>query len=189
VPTPTPTPQPTPTPLPPTLSGGTAQAGGTLGVLGTNWPVGAAVTVTWPDGSQIATADVQSNGQFATLIRIPANAIPGTTYKITARGAGLTATADVTVRFSPTLTLLVSFPPRAGTAVPYSGTGWPANSNYSLLFDGRAIAGGTTSAAGTLLGPTGGNPSFTVPANTPPGAHTVTVTSGTSSASASLTTQ
>ena len=189
VPTPIPTPQPTPAPPPPTLSGGTAQAGGTLAVLGTNWPVGAAVAITWPDGSQIASADVQSNGQFATLIRIPANAIAGTTYKITARGAGLTATADVIVRFSPTLTLLVSFPPRAGTAVPYTGTGWPANSNYSLLFDGRAIDGGTTSAAGTLLGPTGGNPSFTVPANTLPGAHTVTVTSGTSSASASLTTQ
>jgi FecR-like protein len=189
VPTPTPTPQPTPTPLPPTLSGGTAQAGGTLGVLGTNWPVGAAITITWPDGTQIATADVQPNGQFATLIRVPANAIPGTTYTITARGAGLIATADVTVRFTPTLTLLVSFPPRAGTSVPYSGTGWPANGNYSLLFDGRAIGGGTTSAAGTLLGPTGGNPSFIVPQNTTPGAHTVTVTSGTASASASLTTQ
>jgi hypothetical protein len=189
VPTPTPTPQPTPTPLPPTLSGGTAQAGGTLGVLGTNWPVGAAITITWPDGTQIATADVQPNGQFATLIRVPANAIPGMTYTITARGAGLTATADVTVRFTPTLTLLVSFPPRAGTSVPYSGSGWPANSNYSLLFDGRAIGGGTTSAAGTLLGPTGGNPSFIVPQNTTPGVHTVTVTSGTASASASLTTQ
>lgn len=188
-PTPTSTPQPTPTPLPPTLSGGTAQAGGTLGVLGTSWPVGAAVAITWPDGSQVATADVQPNGQFATLIRIPANAIPGTTYKITARGAGLTATADVTVRFAPTLTLLVSFPPRAGASVPYSGSGWPANSNYTLLFDGNAIGGGTTSAAGTLMLPTGGNPSFTVPPNTPPGTHTVTVTSGTSSASASLTTQ
>jgi FecR protein len=189
VPTPSPTPQPTPTPLPPTLSGGTAQAGGTLGVLGTNWPVGAAVTITWPDGIQIATADVQTNGQFATLIRVPATAIPGMTYTITARGAGLAATSDVTVRFSPTLTLLVSFPPRAGTSVPYSGSGWPANSSYSLLFDGRAIGGGTTSAAGTLLGPTGGNPSFIVPANTLPGAHTVTVTSGSASASASLTTQ
>ena len=189
VPTPTPTPQPTPTPLPPTLSGGTAQPGGTLAVLGTNWPVGAAITITWPDGTQIATADVQTNGQFATLIRIPATAIPGTTYKIIARGAALTATADVTVRFSPTLTLLASFPPRAGTSVPYSGSGWPANGNYSLLFDGRAIGGGTTSAAGTLLLATGGNPSFAVPANTTPGVHTVTVTSGTSSASASLTTQ
>ena len=189
VPTPTPTPQPTPTPLPPTLSGGLAQAGGTLAVLGTNWPVGAAITITWPDGTQIATADVQTNGQFATLIRVPANAVPGTTYTITARGAGLTATSDVTVRVSPTLTLLASFPPRAGTSVPYSGSGWPANSNYSLLFDGRAIGGGTTNAAGTLLGPTGGNPSFIVPPNTPPGAHTVTVTSGSASASASLTTQ
>jgi len=137
----------------------------------------------------VATADVQPNGQFATLIRVPATAIPGTTYTITARGAGLIATADVTVRFSPTLTLLASFPPRSGTSVPYSGSGWPANSNYSLSFDGRAIAGGTTSATGTLLGPTGGNPTFTVPQNTTPGAHTVTVTSGTSSGSASLMTQ
>jgi hypothetical protein len=188
-PTPTPTPQPTPTPLPATLSGGTAPAGGTLGVLGTNWPVGAAITITWPDGSQIATADVQSNGQFATLIRIPANAQPGTTYTITARGAGLTATSDVTVRFSPTLTLLVSFPPRAGASVPYSGSGWPANSNYTLSFDGRAIGGGTTTATGTLQLPTGGNPTFAVPANTVPGVHTVTVTSGSATASASLTTQ
>jgi hypothetical protein len=188
-PTPTPTPLPTPTPPPPTLSGGTAAAGGTLGVLGTNWPAGAAITITWPDGSQAATADVQPNGQFATVIRLPANAQPGATYAITARGGGLAATADVVVRFSPTLTLLASSPPRGGASVPYSGSGWPASSSYSLMFDGITIGGGVTTATGTLQAPTGANALFIVPPNTAPGTHTVTVTSGVSSASASLITQ
>jgi hypothetical protein len=188
-PQPTQTPAPTPTPLPPTLSGGTSSSGGTLPVLGTNWPAGVAITIKWPDGSQVASADVQPDGRFATIVRIPQGAVAGTTYKITASGGGLTQTADVVIVFSPTLTLLNTFPPRAGTSVAYSGAGWPPSSNYTLLFDGRAIGGGTTSAAGTLLGPTGANPTFIVPANTPPGAHTVTVTSGNYSRNASLTTQ
>src|SRR5207247_8432519 len=83
-PTAPPTPLPTPAPLPPTLSGGTAAQGATLPVLGTNWLVGAAITITWPDGSLVGTADVQTNAQFATLIRVPQGAIPGQTYKITA---------------------------------------------------------------------------------------------------------
>jgi hypothetical protein len=184
----TPTPVPTPTPPPATLSGGSASPGGTLPVLGTNWPPGAAITVNWPDGTQVATADAQSDGRFATLVHVPQTALIGT-YKITASGGGLTATADVVIAYSPSLTVVATFPPRAGAAVPYSGSGWPPNSNYSLLFDGTAIAGGVTSAAGTLLGLTGASPVFTVPANTRPGAHTVMVTSGSYSASASLTTQ
>lgn len=134
---------------------------------------------------------MQPDGRFATIVRIPQSAVPGTTYKITASGGGLTQTADVTiiVVYSPTLTLLNTFPPRSGTSVAYSGGGWPPSSNYTLLFDGRAIGGGTTSAVGTLLGPIGGNPSFIVSQNTTPGAHTVTVTSGNYSVNATLTTQ
>ncbi|MEO8633219.1 MAG: hypothetical protein ABI466_07650, partial [Chloroflexota bacterium] len=174
---------------PPTLSGGSAAPGANLPVLGTSWAPGSAITIRWPDGTVVATADVQADGRFATLIRVPLTATPGQTYKITASGGSLTMTADVDVRFAPTLTLLASVPPRSGTSVAYSGAGWPANSNYSLLFDGRAIAGGTTSATGTLVGPTGGSPTFVVPQNTIPGVHTVQVTSGVSTASASLTTQ
>jgi hypothetical protein len=190
-PTPAPTPQPTPTPPPPTLSGGSASAGATLAVLGTNWTVGVTVAITWADGSQIGSADVQADGRFATFVRIPQNAVPGQTYRMTASGGGRTATADVVVRFSPTLTLLSSFPPRSGGSVTYTGSGWPANSAFSLQFDGQTIsgAGGVTSATGTLVGPQGANPFFTVPANTAPGTHTVTVTSTAASASAQLLTQ
>ncbi len=186
-PTPSPTPQPTPTPLPPTLSGGTAAPGGMLPVLGTNWPVGAAITIRWPDGTQVGGADVQADGRFATVIRIPQGAVVGTTYKITASGGGLTATADVVIVYTPTLTLLNTAPPQPGAQVPYSGSGWPPNFNYTLLFDGVAIAGGTTSSTGTLLGPTGGNPSFIVPRTATAGAHTVTVTAGAYSVNATLT--
>ena len=178
-PTQTPTPQPTPTPLPPTLSGGTAVPGGTLPVLGTNWPVGAAITIRWPDGTQVGSADVQVDGRFATLIRVPQSATAGTTYKIAASGGGLTATADVSVLYSPSLTVVTS-----RTLVTYSGSGWPPNSKYTVLFDGQPIGtGGVTTATGTLGG------LFTIPSNTPPGKYTVTVTSGGYSASASLTTQ
>jgi len=183
---PTATPTPTAAPSPPTLSGGTAAPGATLPVLGTNWPAGAAITITWPDGSLVGTADVQTNGQFATLIRVPQGAIPGQTYKITATGGGQTASADVTVAvvYKPTFTLLNTFAPRSTASVPFTGSGWPPSSDYSLLFDGRPIAGGgVTSTTGTFQG------SFAVPANTTPGTHTVTATSAGYSVSASLTTQ
>ncbi|HEV8671556.1 MAG TPA: FecR family protein [Candidatus Limnocylindria bacterium] len=185
-PTPTPTPQPTPTPRPPTLTGGTAAPGGFLSVLGESWPVGAAVTIAWPDGSQIGSADVNTSGQFATRIRVPASAIPGSTYKITASGGGLVATADVVVAlgYVPTFTLLNTFAPRAGGSVGYTGDGWPPNSSYSIYFDGgSAPVGGGVTSTGTFQG------SFTVPANTKAGQHTVTATSAGYSVNAPLITQ
>ena len=60
---------------------------------------------------QVASADVQADGRFATLIRIPQGATPGVTYKITASGGGRTATSDVVIAFAPTLTILATFPP------------------------------------------------------------------------------
>jgi len=171
------------------LSGGSASPGGTLPILGTNWPVGAAITIAWPDGTQVASADVQPDGRFATIVRVPASAVAGTTYKLTASGGGQTLTSDVAIVLAPTLVILASFPPRAGTTVQYMSGSWPPNSNYTLTFDGATIGRGVTTAAGTILGPNGGNPFFTVPANTAAGAHTITITSGASSASASLTTQ
>jgi hypothetical protein len=184
-PQPTPSPQPTPTPLPPSVSGGSAPPGATLPVLGTSWPAGAAITIRWPDGTQVGSADVQPDGRFATVLRIPQGAVPGTTYRITASGGGLTATADVVIAYAPTLTLLNTFPPRAGTPVAYSGGGWPPNLSYTLVFDDAraAVASGVTTATGAIAG------TFTVPANTTPGAHTVTATAGAYSANASLTTQ
>jgi hypothetical protein len=184
-PTPTPTPLPTPTAAPPTLSGGTASAGGTLPVLGTNWSVGATITIRWPDGTQVGGADVQADGRFATAIRIPQTAVAGTTYKITASGGGLTQTADVTIvaLYSPSFMLNNTFPPRAGTQVPYSGGGWPPSNNYVIRFGVTQVASGTTSATGAMSG------SFTVPANTPPGTYTVTAASGIYTVTAQLTTQ
>ena len=186
-PAPTPTPQPTPTPLPPTLSGGQGAPGGTLAVLGTGWPAGAPIVIRWPDGAQIGSADVQTDGRFATLIRIPQSALPGMTYTITATGGGLEASADVVivVVYRPTFTLLNSFPPRAGAAVSYAGAGWPPNSSYTIRFGTTAVASGTTSATGAFPA----NSTFTVPANTPPGTYTVTASSGTYSVGAQLTTQ
>jgi hypothetical protein len=190
-PTPTPQPAPTPTPVPPTpvpspptLSGGSASPGGTLPVLGTSWPPGVAVTISWADGTQVATADAQSDGRIATLIHVPPTALVGT-YKITARGGGLAATADVVVSYAPSLSVVATFPPRAGASVPYSGSGWPPGVNYSLVFDGgrAAVAGGVTSVTGTIAG------TLTVPANTVAGAHTLTATAGNYNATASLTTQ
>ena len=184
-PQPTPSPVPTPTPPPPTVSGGTTSPGGTLPVLGTSWPSGTAITIRWPDGSQIGSADVQPDGRFATVLRIPQGAVPGTTYKITASGGGLTAAADVVIAYAPTLTLLNTFPPRAGTPIAYSGGGWPPNLDYQIVFDGgrTAVATGVTTATGAIAG------TFTVPANTKPGAHTITATAGAYSANATLTTQ
>ena len=135
---------------------------------------------------QIGNADVQADGRFATVIRIPQSAIAGMTYKITATGGGQAATADVVivVIYSPTLTIPTpSFPPRAGGSVQYSGGGWPPNTDYSILFAGQVIGGGRTSGTGAISG------SFAVPLGTKAGTYTVTATTGTHSASASVTTQ
>jgi len=189
VPTPPPVPAPTaqPTPLPPTFSGGTASPGGTLPVLGTNWPVGAAVTIKWSDGTQVGNADVQTDGRFATVTRIPQSALPGTTYKITATGGGLSTTADVVIAivYSPSLSLNNTFPPRAGGSVPYSGSGWPPNSSYVISLGTTKVGSGTTNPDGTLPA----NVSFVVPLDTKAGTYTITAVSGVYSASASLTTQ
>jgi mannose-6-phosphate isomerase-like protein (cupin superfamily) len=182
-PAPTPTPVPTPAPLPPTLSGGSAAPGGTLPVLGTNWPVGAAITITWPDGTLVGSADVQSNGQFATLIRIPTSAKSGTTYKITATGGGLTATADVTVIaviYSPSLSLSTSTA-KVGERVTYTSAGWPPTGDYTLWFDAVQLGSGVIVNGGF-------SGVFVVPSASP-GPHTVKAVSGSYSASASLTTQ
>jgi large repetitive protein len=156
-------------------------------VLGTNWPAGAVVSIKWPDGTEIGNAGVQSNGQFATQIRIPQSAQSGMTYKITATGGGLTATAEVVIAvvYSPSFTLNNTAPPRAGTSVPYSGRGWPPNTNYEIRFSGTTVAGGTTTSAGDL--PSGST--FIVPQGTKPGTYTVTAVSGGYSVSAQLTTQ
>src|SRR5205814_975704 len=84
----------------------------------------------------------------------------------------------------PTPTLLNTVAPRQTTAVPFSGSGWPPSRDYSLLFDGRPIAGGgVTSTTGAFQG------SFVIPANTTAGPHTVTATSAGYSVNVSLTTQ
>ncbi len=180
-PTPTPTPQPTPT-RPPTLTGGTAWPGGFLSVLGENWPVGVAVVITWPDGTQVGGADVNTLGQFATRISVPAKAVPGTTYKVRASGGGLSATADVLVIYTPSFTLNVTSSPAPGAQVPYSGSGWPPTGDYRILFDGTEIAKGVISI-GSFSGV------LVVPRTATPGAHSVIAVSGSYSVIASLTTQ
>jgi hypothetical protein len=114
--------------------------------------------------------------------------VAGTTSKITASGGGLTATADVViiVVYSPSFTLNNTAPPRAGGApVPYSGRGWPPNSNYVIRLGTATVGGGTTTAAGDLPA----NSTFVVPQGTKLGTYTVTATSGFYSATAQLTTQ
>ena len=149
-------------------------------MLGTNWPAGAVVSIKWSDGTEIGIAGVLPTGQFATQIRIPQNAAPGTSYKITATGGGLTATADVVMAIVYEPSFSVTQVGR--TSIQYSGGGWPPGASYSITFDGRPLGiTGVTSAQGTLGG------SFPLPANAGPGVHTVTASSGPYSASAQLT--
>ena len=73
-------------------------------------------------------------------------------------------------RYPPTGTIVVVNPnvPPGGT-VNFSGSGCGANEQLAVLFDGRGVGSLTANANGEFAG------SLTIPANTTPGPHTLTV--------------
>lgn len=164
----------------------TVQAGTSLAVNGSGWPATTQVSVqlTAPGGGNVGapvTATTDALGGFTLAYPVPSSATPGAGYTVTATAGTTTATdttevtAAATVDAAPTV--------QAGTDLPVSGAGWPANTEVSVQL--TAPGGGnvgtpviaTTNASGEFTA------DYPVPAGTPAGTgYTVTASVGTQTA-------
>ncbi|MBP2377548.1 hypothetical protein JOF42_001043 [Microbacterium phyllosphaerae] len=166
----------------------TVQAGTNLAVSGSNWPANTEVSVqlTAPGGGADVggpeTATTDASGGFTLSYPVPASAVPGTAYTVAATAGAVTAidTTEVTAAAAVEAAATV----QAGTSLPLTGTGWPANTDVSVQLTapgGGANVGGpetvTTDASG------GFTLDYPVPASATPGTgYTVTANVGTQTA-------
>ncbi|WP_314096412.1 choice-of-anchor G family protein, partial [Microbacterium foliorum] len=165
----------------------TVQAGTNLAVSGTTWPANTLVSVqlTAPGGGANVggpeTATTNGAGEFTLAYPVPASAVPGTAYTVTATAGAVTAidttevTAAAAVDAAPTV--------QAGTSLPLTGTGWPANTDVAVQL--TAPGGGNVGGPETVT--TDGTGGFTLDYPVPGGAvpgpgYTVTATVGTQTA-------
>ncbi len=165
----------------------TVQAGTSLPITGSNWPANTLVEVqlTDPDGDDVGgpeTVTTDGAGGFTLNYPVPTSATPGTGYTVTATVGGQTAqdTTEVTAAAAVDAAATV----QAGTSLPVTGTGWPANTEVSVTL--TAPGGGTTvgtPATVTTDGDGGFALNYPVPASATPGTgYTVTATVGTQTA-------
>ncbi|WP_053098651.1 choice-of-anchor G family protein [Microbacterium sp. CGR1] len=164
----------------------TVQAGTSLPIAGANWPANTVVEVqlTDPDGADVGgpeTVTTDGDGGFTLNYPVPASATPGTGYTVTATVGGQTAedTTEVTAAAAVDAADTV----QAGTSLPVTGTGWPANTEVSvqLTAPGGATVGGPETV--TTDGDGGFTLDYPVPASATPGTgYTITATVGTQTA-------
>ncbi|WP_341956375.1 choice-of-anchor G family protein [Microbacterium sp. LWH13-1.2] len=166
----------------------TVQAGTSLPVTGANWPANTLVSVqlTAPGGGADVggpeTVTTDGTGGFTLNYPVPASAAPGTAYTVTATAGAVTAidTTEVTAAAAVDAAATV----QAGTSLPVTGTGWPANTEVTVQLTapgGGANVGGPETV--TTDGTGGFTLSYPVPASAAPGAgYTVTATVGTQTA-------
>lgn len=157
---------------------------GAVTLLGTGFAPSTSVQVLL-EGSVVGTVTTGTDGSVSIPFRI-GDAVAGS-YLIGLRGGGETAERTLVVIDDPVVTPTVAVDPSTvtvsqlgTTGAAVSGTGFPASSPATVSLDGTQVATTTTDAAGALS-------SSVVRAGVAPGAHTVTVTSGSATASATLT--
>ncbi|MFJ2543404.1 choice-of-anchor G family protein [Microbacterium sp. NPDC087589] len=165
----------------------TVQAGTSLPVSGANWPANTVVEVqlTDPDGLDVGgpeTVTTDGDGGFTLNYPVPASATPGTGYTVTATVGEQTATDTTEVTAAAAVDAADTV--QAGASLPITGTGWPANTEVSVVL--TAPGGGTTVGAPVSV-TTDASGGFTldypVPASTAPGAgYTATASVGPQSA-------
>ncbi|MDR6143922.1 hypothetical protein QE375_003476 [Microbacterium foliorum] len=161
----------------------TVQAGTSLPLTGANWPANTVIEVqlTDPDGGDVGgpeTVTTDGDGGFTLNYPVPASATPGTGYTVTATVGAQTATDTTEVTAAAAVDAAATV--QAGTSLPVTGTGWPANTEVSVVL--TAPGGGTTVGAPATV-TTDASGGFTldypVPASAAPGAgYTVTATVG-----------
>ena len=162
----------------------TVQAGMTLPITGTGWPADTDVSVqlTAPGGGANVggpeTVTTDGSGGFTLDYPVPASAAPGTGYTVAANVGGQTAidTTEVTAAAAVDAAATV----QAGTTLPITGTGWPADTDVSVQL---TAPGGGANVGGPETVTTDGSGGFTldypVPASAAPGTgYTVTANVG-----------
>ena len=160
----------------------TVQAGTDLAVSGTNWPANTEVSVqlTAPGGATVGgpeTVTTDGSGAFTLAYPVPASAEPGTGYTVTATAGAITDTDTTEVTAAAAVDAADTV--QAGTDLPITGTGWPANTEVSvqLTAPGGAAVGGPETV--TTDGSGGFTLDYPVPASAEPGTgYTVTATVG-----------
>ena len=160
----------------------TVQAGTDLAVSGTNWPANTEVSVqlTAPGGATVGgpeTVTTDGSGAFTLAYQVPASAEPGTGYTVTATAGAITDTDTTEVTAAAAVDAADTV--QAGTDLPITGTGWPANTEVSvqLTAPGGAAVGGPETV--TTDGSGGFTLDYPVPASAEPGTgYTVTATVG-----------
>ena len=160
----------------------TVQAGTVLAVSGTNWPANTEISVqlTAPGGADVGgpeTVTTDGSGGFTLAYPVPASAEPGTGYTVTATAGAITDTDTTEVTAAAAVDAADTV--QAGTDLPITGTGWPANTEVSvqLTAPGGAAVGGPETV--TTDGSGGFTLDYPVPASAEPGTgYTVTATVG-----------
>ncbi|MFB4349379.1 choice-of-anchor G family protein [Microbacterium sp. CR_7] len=173
-------------PVPTVDAAATVQAGTDLGVTGATWPANTLVTVqlTAPGGANVGgpeTVTTDPAGGFTLAYPVPASAVPGTGYTVTATAGAATATDSTEVTAAASVDAADTA--QAGTDLAVTGANWPASTQVSvqLTAPGGAAVGGPELVT---TDPSGGfTLAYPVPATATPGAgYTVTATAGAQSA-------
>ncbi len=158
------------------LGASSGHVGDAVTVTGTNFAAGSSVSITF-DGTVVATPTADASGGFTATFNVPTAA--GGTHTVVASSGAISKSTTFTVTANVSVTPATG---NVGTQVTLSGTGFNANANVTITYNGSALQSGTamtTNAAGALT------VSFQVPAS-PSGARTVAVSDGVNSASATF---
>ncbi|MGK3948895.1 choice-of-anchor G family protein [Microbacterium sp. K2] len=159
------------------------QAGTDLAVSGTTWPPNTEVTVqlTAPGGGADVggpeTVTTNADGGFTLAYPVPASAVPGTAYTVTATAGAVTAIDTTEVTAAAVVDAADTV--QAGTSLPLTGANWPANTEVTVQLtdpDGVDVGGPETV---TTDGDGGFTLNYPVSASATPGTgYTVTATVG-----------
>jgi hypothetical protein len=125
-----------------------------------------------------------SNGVFVSTITIPSGVTAGV-HNINVTVGGTTVSKSFTVTASAALDPLSPAAGKAGIDVAVSGANFPASSAITFKFDTTTLtptSGSTTTTSGGMF-----LSAITIPASATAGAHTIAVTVGTKTASATFT--
>ena len=166
-----------------TLSPTSASVGSIVTITGSGFAASTAVTVKL-DGAAITTSPASvttsSTGTFTATITIPSLAAGSHTVSVTVGTRTANATFTLTEGQGGSTISITPTSGTVGTAVTVTGSGFLPNKGITINLDGSLIATGVTSATGTF------NALFTILATVTTGPHTIAVSDGSSTASATL---
>jgi hypothetical protein len=168
------------------LSPATGPAGTQVQITGSNFPVNATLVIKYDDTViPITSGDTvtKSSGILITTITIPSSSTTGV-HNVTVTAGTSTVTKTFTVTASATLDALQPASGPAGTDVSISGSSFPVSTPIVFKFDTTTITPSSGDASTRASGIFSSH--VTIPQSTA-GSHTITVTVGASTASATFT--